>query len=198
MPRAEDKAAVHGAGGKEEHESELESGYCSGLTDVRVGCAAWVKLTPIWDDLGNNILDAVVCLATYYFCRDRAFRYFFVAVSLWMRYKGSNGLRQCYQHRRSPDHKSPSEKGGFMAAHKSSKRKKPYQRVHKFPTAKGKIIADVELSISPDYNIIEIIFQDKTSLCFDLESRVHIAPELVSWKSGSYKPLKRWRSVLSF
>jgi hypothetical protein len=75
--------------------------------------------------------------------------------------------------------------------------RKAYQRVHKFPQAKGKIIADVELSLSPDYNLIEVVFQDKTSLTFNLDSRVQIAPELVSWKSGSYKPLKRWRPVLS-
>ena len=86
-----------------------------------------------------------------------------------------------------------------MAAHKSSKRKKaaPYERVQKFPTAKGKIIAEVELSISPDYNVIEIVFQDKTSLTFNLESCLQVTPEIVSWKSGSYKPLKRWRSVHS-
>jgi hypothetical protein len=85
-----------------------------------------------------------------------------------------------------------------MATSKStSKRKNSYQRVHKFPAAKGKVIAEVELSISPDYNIIEIVFDDKTSLCFNLESRVHIAPELVRWKAGEYKPIKRWRPVLS-
>jgi hypothetical protein len=87
-----------------------------------------------------------------------------------------------------------------MAASKatlSRKRKKAYQRVLKFPVAKGKIIAEVELSISPDYNIIEIVFQDKTSLTFNLESCLQVVPELVSWKSGSYKPLKRWRSVHS-
>ena len=89
-----------------------------------------------------------------------------------------------------------------MAAHKatrSRKRKKaaPYQRVLRFPKAKGKIIAEVELSISPDYNIVEIVFQDKTSLTFNLESCLQVVPELVSWKSGSYKPLKRWRSVHS-
>jgi hypothetical protein len=83
-----------------------------------------------------------------------------------------------------------------MAAHKRTK-KKAYQRVLKFPKAKGKIIAEVELSISPDYNIIEIVFQDKTSLTFNLESCLQVVPELVSWKSGSYKPLKRWRSVHS-
>jgi hypothetical protein len=85
-----------------------------------------------------------------------------------------------------------------MADRKRTKKKAaPYQRVLKFPTAKGKIIAEVELSISPDYRIIEIVFQDKTSLTFNLDSRVQIAPELVSWKSGSYKPIKRWRPVLS-
>jgi hypothetical protein len=83
-----------------------------------------------------------------------------------------------------------------MAASKRTKNK-PYQRVHKFPAAKGKIIAEVELSISPDYNILEVVFDDKTSLSFNLESRVQDAPELVSWKSGSYKPLKRWRPILS-
>jgi hypothetical protein len=74
---------------------------------------------------------------------------------------------------------------------------KPYERVQKFPMAKGKIIAEVELSISPDYNVIEVFFQDKTSLSFNLEPRVQVVPELVNWKSGSYKPLKRWRPVLS-
>jgi hypothetical protein len=64
-----------------------------------------------------------------------------------------------------------------MADRKRTK-KKPYQRVHKFPTAKGRVIAEVELSISPDYNIIEIVFDDKTSLTFNLESRVQIAPGL--------------------
>jgi hypothetical protein len=78
-----------------------------------------------------------------------------------------------------------------------SKRTKPSRRVHKFPTAKGKIIADVELSVSPDYNVIEIVFADKTSLTFNLEPCFQVTPELVSWKSGKYHPLKRWRPVHS-
>lgn len=83
-----------------------------------------------------------------------------------------------------------------MAVSKRTKNKSS-QRVLKFPTAKGKIIAEVELSISPDYNIIEIVFNDKTSLTFNLESCLQVVPELVNWKSGSYKPLKRWRAVHS-
>ena len=80
-----------------------------------------------------------------------------------------------------------------MAASKSKRN----QRVLKFPTAKGKIVAEVELSVSPDYNVIEIVFQDKTSLTFNLESCFQVTPELVSWKSGSYKPIRRWRPVHS-
>ena len=76
-------------------------------------------------------------------------------------------------------------------------RKKPYQRVHRFPTAKGKVVAEVELSLSPDYSVIEIVFQDKTSLTFNLEPCFQVVPEFVSWKSGSYKPVKRWRPVHS-
>jgi hypothetical protein len=84
-----------------------------------------------------------------------------------------------------------------MASSKSSKRRNSDQRVLKFPKAKGKVIAEVELSISPDYSVIEVVFQDKTSLTFNVESCFQITPELVSWKSGSYRPLKRWRSVHS-
>jgi hypothetical protein len=80
-------------------------------------------------------------------------------------------------------------------ATRSGGRKKAYQRVLKFPKAKGKIIAKVELSVSSDYYIIEISFQDKTSLCFDLEPCVSVFPKLVNWKSGDYKPLKYWRPI---
>jgi hypothetical protein len=53
----------------------------------------------------------------------------------------------------------------------SSKRTKntSSRRVLRFPEAKGKIIAEVELSLSPDHNIIEIVFEDKTALNFELE-----------------------------
>jgi hypothetical protein len=84
-----------------------------------------------------------------------------------------------------------------MAVSKGSRTRKSNNRVLRFPEAKGKIVAEVELSLSTDYNIVEVVFQDKTSLTFNLESCLLVVPELVSWKSGSYRPLKRWRSVHS-
>jgi len=68
----------------------------------------------------------------------------------------------------------------------------------KFPEVKGKTIQAVELFVSPDGDcLIDIGFQDKTSLCFDVEPCVVIMPELVDWKTGEYRPLKRWRAVHS-
>ena len=110
--------------------------------------------------------------------------------------KKPNGQRPVFEHQTRPNQKLPAEAGNSWLSHKCTK-KKPYQRVMKFPTAKGKIVAEVELSISPDYRIIEVIFQDKTSLTFNLESCLQVTPEFVSWKSGSYKPMKRWRPVHS-
>ena len=83
-----------------------------------------------------------------------------------------------------------------MARNKPT-RNKSDSRILKFPKAKGKVVAEVELSLSPDYRIIEIVFDDKKSLTFNLEPRLQVVPEFVSWKSGSYKPLKRWRPVHS-
>jgi hypothetical protein len=88
-----------------------------------------------------------------------------------------------------------------LAAHKvtrSRRRKKvSYRRVLRFPQIKGKIITDVELSASPDYYVVDIRFQDKTSLTFAIEPCVMVMPELANWKTGNYRPLKRWQPIHS-
>jgi hypothetical protein len=88
-----------------------------------------------------------------------------------------------------------------LADHKvtrSHRRKKvPYRRVLNFPQIKGKIIADVELSLSSDYRAVDIRFEDKTSLTLDLEPCFQITPVLADWKTGDYKLLKRWQPVSS-
>jgi hypothetical protein len=87
-----------------------------------------------------------------------------------------------------------------MATNKAKRSRagnKAGQRVLRFPQAKGKTVAEVELSLSPDYNIVEIVFDDKTSLNFEVKPCFQIVPELVNWKSGEYKPFKRWRPMRS-
>jgi hypothetical protein len=88
-----------------------------------------------------------------------------------------------------------------MAAHKvtrSRARKKVLpRRVVRFPQIKGKIIADIELSLSTEYNVVDIRFEDKTSLTLDLQPCFRITPVLADWKTGDYKLLKQWKPVLS-
>ena len=81
---------------------------------------------------------------------------------------------------------------------RSRRRKKvPYRRVLRFPQIKGKIVTDVELSLSSDYRAVDIRFQDKTSLTLSIEPCFQIAPVLADWKTGDYKLLKRWKPVHS-
>jgi hypothetical protein len=83
-----------------------------------------------------------------------------------------------------------------MAASKRTKKRFP-RRVLAFPQAKGKIVERVELDVTSEYFLVDIRFQDKTSLSFDLEPCVLVHPELNTWKTGNYRPLKRWRPVHS-
>ncbi|HXC43010.1 MAG TPA: hypothetical protein VNY51_05755 [Candidatus Dormibacteraeota bacterium] len=88
-----------------------------------------------------------------------------------------------------------------MAAHKVTRsragKKVLPRRVLRFPQTKGKIIADVELSLSSEYRAVDIRFEDKTSLTLSLEPCFRIAPTLADWKTGDCKSLKRWKPVLS-
>ncbi len=83
-----------------------------------------------------------------------------------------------------------------MADNKTT-RSRRIRKVFRFPQAKGKIIADVELSLSPEYRVVDIRFQDKTSLTLDLQPCFQVTPVLADWKTGDYKPLKRWKPVRS-
>jgi hypothetical protein len=88
-----------------------------------------------------------------------------------------------------------------MAAHKVTRsragKKVPSRRVLRFPQIKGKIIADVELSLFSEYRAVDIRFQDKTSLTLSIEPCFQVTPVLADWKTGDYKLLKRWKPVLS-
>ena len=68
-----------------------------------------------------------------------------------------------------------------------------------FPEVTGKIVEAVELKASDPGYSIGLIFTDRTFLSFDIEPQMAftIAPELSDWKTGNYKPLKRWRPLSS-
>ena len=86
-----------------------------------------------------------------------------------------------------------------MAASKAkrSRAERKYQRVVRLTKATGKIVADAALYVSSDYYLIEIRFDDKTALVFDVEPCVKVSSDLADWTTGNFKPLQRWRPVHS-
>jgi hypothetical protein len=74
-------------------------------------------------------------------------------------------------------------------------RKKRTRRFLQFPQVKGKTVESVE--IDPDVEVISILFEDKTVLSFDLESRLVTFPELSNWKTGNWRGIKRWHPLRS-
>ena len=64
-----------------------------------------------------------------------------------------------------------------------------------FPEVKGKVVERVEVSTVEGCSI-GILFQDRTYLAFDVDPLIRITPDFSDWKTGNYKPLKRWRSIL--
>jgi hypothetical protein len=82
-----------------------------------------------------------------------------------------------------------------MAKRKSTQPHK--NRTRQFPATqfKGKIVHDIEARITDEGCAIGIMFKDRTYLSFDVDMGVTILPELSSFKTGEYRPLKRWRLI---
>jgi hypothetical protein len=74
-------------------------------------------------------------------------------------------------------------------------RKKRTSQCTRFPRVKGKIVESVE--VDPQVEAITILFQDKTALSFEFESRLTLFPELSGWKTGNWRGIKRWRPLHS-
>ena len=71
------------------------------------------------------------------------------------------------------------------------------QRTRQFPVTqfKGKVVHEVEVRAMDEGAAIGIMFEDRTYLSFDVDMGVTIRPELSSFKTGEYVPLKRWRPI---
>ena len=68
-----------------------------------------------------------------------------------------------------------------------------------FPEVRGKVVEAVELRPTDTGYEIGVLFTDRTYLGFEIEPRMSftVTPELSDWKTGNYKPLKRWPPLSS-
>jgi hypothetical protein len=82
-----------------------------------------------------------------------------------------------------------------MANRKGKSSQKHSTRRSPFAQFKGKIVHDIEARATDEGCAIGIMFDDRTYLSFDVEAGVRLIPELSSFKTGEYTPLKRWRTI---
>ncbi|HZU30487.1 MAG TPA: hypothetical protein VFB79_05195, partial [Candidatus Angelobacter sp.] len=55
----------------------------------------------------------------------------------------------------------------------------------------------VEVFTAGEYHAIDVHFQDKTALHFVIEPGFILETEYADWKSGNWRPLKRWPLIHS-
>jgi len=77
---------------------------------------------------------------------------------------------------------------------RKAKRRGPFYR---FNDVAGKTVEFVEFYTRGEFHCLDVRFQDKTSLAFIIEPGFTVEPDYSDWKTGNWRPLKRWRPIQS-
>jgi hypothetical protein len=68
---------------------------------------------------------------------------------------------------------------------------------HRFEEAKGKALDYVEFFTMGEYHCIDVAFEDKTAMHFVIEPSFTLETDYADWKTGNWRPLKRWPNIRS-
>ncbi len=68
---------------------------------------------------------------------------------------------------------------------------------YRFDEFKSKIVDFVEVFTTGEYHSIDVRFQDKTSLHFVIDPGFTLETEHANWKTGNWRPIKRWPLIHS-
>jgi len=68
---------------------------------------------------------------------------------------------------------------------------------YRFEEIKGKPVDFVEVFTAGEYHAIDVRFQDKTALHFVIDPGFTLETEYADWKSGNWRPIKRWPLIRS-
>jgi len=107
----------------------------------------------------------------------------------------------------TPKHRSPTRKkrerlpaslqSTVTRRGKTTIRRFPGRSFHRFEEAKGKAIDYIEFFTSDGFHNIDIAFDDKTAVHFVIEPSFTLETEYADWKTGNWRPLKRWPLIPS-
>lgn len=68
---------------------------------------------------------------------------------------------------------------------------------YRFEEVKDKPVDFVEVFTSGEYHSIDVRFQDKTALHFIIDPGFILETEYADWKTGDWRPIKRWPLIHS-
>jgi hypothetical protein len=68
---------------------------------------------------------------------------------------------------------------------------------YRFEEVKGKLVDFVEVFTAGENHAIDVRFQDKTSLHFVIDPGFILETEYADWKTGNWRPIKRWPLIQS-
>jgi hypothetical protein len=68
---------------------------------------------------------------------------------------------------------------------------------YRFEEVKGKPVDFVEVFTAGEYHAIDVRFEDKTVLHFIIDPGFTLETEYADWKTGNWRPIKRWPLIHS-
>jgi hypothetical protein len=68
---------------------------------------------------------------------------------------------------------------------------------YRFEEVKGKPVDFVEVFTAGEYHSIDVRFEDKTVLHFIIDPGFTLETEYADWKTGNWRPIKRWPLIHS-
>lgn len=75
---------------------------------------------------------------------------------------------------------------------KTPARRSRRRNVLRFAEAAGKTVEFIEMDWTADFPCVEVGFDDRTALLFELGSRLTLEPMYSNWKTGNQRVLRRW------
>src|SRR5580765_2049202 len=80
---------------------------------------------------------------------------------------------------------------------KTTIRRFPGRTFHRFEEAKGKPIDYIEFFTMGEFHCIDVAFEDKTAMQFVIEPTFTLETDYADWKTGDWRPLKKWPLIHS-
>jgi hypothetical protein len=80
---------------------------------------------------------------------------------------------------------------------KTTIRRYDSRSIYRLEEVKGKTVDRVEIFLAAGHSSIVVVFDDKTSLSFAVDPGFTLIPEHYDWKTGDWRPIKRWPLIRS-